>query len=213
MKILYSDLDIAVIVKPYGVSSQNAEGENVPHLLEQNLGKQAFVVHRLDRTTGGVMVYALNPRSAAQLSKQITENKFKKGYLAVVNGALQEKNGTLIDLLYYDRQKNKSYVVKKERKGVKKAVLYYETLKEFEQNGATYSLLKIELETGRTHQIRVQFASRGFPLCGDRRYGSKENFTGISLWSHTLSFIHPKTNKPITYTAEPNEEFFKFNTD
>ncbi len=213
MKILYNDEDIAVIVKPYGVSSQTSEGENVPKLLEQELKKTPFVVHRLDRTTGGVMVYALNSCSAARLSRQITENKFKKEYLAVISGTLEENSGSMTDLLYYDRQKNKSYVVKKERKGVKKAVLNFEVLKAFTLNDTTYSLLKISLETGRTHQIRVQFASRGFPLCGDRRYGSKENFTGISLWSHTLSFIHPKTNKPITYTAEPNEEFFKFNTD
>ena len=159
------------------------------------------------------MVYALNSHSAARLSRQITENKFKKEYLAVISGTLEENSGTMTDLLYYDRQKNKSYVVKKERKGVKKAVLKFEVLKAFTLNDTTYSLLKISLETGRTHQIRVQFASRGFPLCGDRRYGSKENFTNISLWSHTLSFIHPKTNKPITYTAEPNEQFFKLNTN
>lgn len=213
MKILYNDEDIAVIVKPYGVSSQTSEGENVPKLLEQELKKQPFVVHRLDRTTGGVMVYALNSRSAARLSRQITDNKFKKEYLAVISGTLEENSGTMTDLLYYDRQKNKSYVVKKERKGVKKAVLSFEVLKAFTLNDTTYSLLKISLETGRTHQIRVQFASRGFPLCGDRRYGSKENFNNISLWAHTLSFIHPKTNKLITYTAEPNEEFFKLNTD
>ena len=207
MKILYNDSDIAVIVKPYGVSSQKSEGENVPDLIEQKLNKQAFPVHRLDRTTGGVMVYALNSRSAAHLSKQITENRFKKEYLAVVKGELQENTGTMTDLLYYDKQKNKAYVVKKERKGVKKAILHYEVLKVFEQNDTTYSLLKIALETGRTHQIRVQFASRGFPLCGDRRYGSKENLKNISLWSHTLSFNHPKTNKLLAYTAEPNEDF------
>ena len=207
MKILYNDLDIAVIVKPYGVNSQNSEGENIPDLLAQKLNIQPFVVHRLDRTTGGVMVYALNPRSAAHLSKQITENRFKKEYLAVVQGEIEENTGTMTDLLYYDKQKNKAYVVKKERKGVKKAILHYEVLKVFEQNDTTYSLLKIALETGRTHQIRVQFASRGFPLCGDRRYGSKENLKNISLWAHTLSFNHPKTNKPLTYTAEPNEDF------
>ncbi len=207
MKILYNDSDIAVIVKPYGVSSQKSEGENVPDLIELKLNKEAFPVHRLDRTTGGVMVYALNSRSAAHLSKQITENKFKKEYLATVKGTLEEISGTMTDLLYYDRQKNKAYVVKKERKGVKKAVLNYEVLKIFEQNDTTYSLLKISLETGRTHQIRVQFASRGFPLCGDRRYGSKENLNNISLWAHTLSFNHPKTNKLLAYTAEPNEDF------
>ena len=210
MRILYNDSDIAVIVKPYGISSQKSEGENMPNILAQKLGVEVFPVHRLDRTTGGVMVYALNQRSAAQLSRQITENKLKKEYLAVVQGILPEDSGTMTDLLYYDRKKNKAYVVKKERKGVKKAVLHYEVLKVFQQNNTTYSLLKIALETGRTHQIRVQFAYRGFSLCGDRRYGSKENFKNISLWAHTLSFIHPKTTKHLTYTTEPCEAFFTF---
>ena len=210
MRILYNDSDIAVIVKPYGISSQKAEGKNIPDLLAQRLEVEVFPVHRLDRTTGGVMVYALNSRSAAHLSKQITENRFKKEYLAVVQGELEENNGTMTDLLYYDRKKNKAYVVKKERKGVKKAVLHYEVLKVFQQNNTTYSLLKIALETGRTHQIRVQFAYRRFSLCGDRRYGSKENFKNISLWAHTLSFNHPKSNKQLTFTAEPNEDFFTF---
>ena len=210
MRILYNDSDIAVIVKPYGISSQKAEGKNIPDLLAQRLEVEVFPVHRLDRTTGGVMVYALNSRSAAHLSKQITENRFKKEYLAVVQGELEENNGIMTDLLYYDRKKNKAYVVKKERKGVKKAVLHYEVLKVFQQNNTTYSLLKIALETGRTHQIRVQFAYRGFSLCGDRRYGSKENFKNISLWAHTLSFNHPKSKKQLTFTAEPNEDFFTF---
>jgi 23S rRNA pseudouridine1911/1915/1917 synthase len=207
--IIFEDKDILVIKKPVGILSEDSQkGEKgILSYLENDERKTLHLLHRLDREVGGVMVVAKNKKSASFLSTEIANGGFKKEYLAVVKGELQENTGTMTDLLYYDKQKNKAYVVKKERKGVKKAVLHYEVLKVFEQNDTTYSLLKIALETGRTHQIRVQFASRGFPLCGDRRYGSKENFKNISLWSHTLSFNHPKTNKPLTYTAEPNEDF------
>ncbi len=154
LDVLYSDRQIAVIVKPVGVLSEDGEaGESVCPMLREALGvREVYPVHRLDRAVGGVMVYALTKTAAAALSKAVAENALEKVYLAMVHGVPAEQNGVMTDLLYKDARKNKSYVVTRERKGVKRASLAYETLGSAEN----VSLVRVTLHTGRSHQIRVQ---------------------------------------------------------
>ena len=211
MKILHEDNSIIVCVKPAGINSQNADGgKDMISLLnahfEQNGDKsKAYPVHRLDRETSGVMVYAKNSKSAAALSKQIEQNTVKKHYYAVVQGSPDEKSGVLKDLLFRDKQKNKTYVVKRERKGVRDASLEYEVIGEAE--GKT--LLDILLHTGRTHQIRVQFASRKMPLYGDGKYGGGNG--KLVLFAHTLEFSHPVSGEKLVFSAKPDTEEFPWN--
>ena len=192
MNVLYEDSDIILCEKPAGVLSQNAEtGENMPRLLqkyfEENGEKaSAFCVHRLDREVGGVMVFAKNQKSAAALSSLVSNGEMHKYYLAAAQGKPQEDAGELRDLLFKDSRRNKSFVVERMRKGVKEAVLRYRLLDYNEENDL--SLLRIELLTGRTHQIRVQFSSRKMPLLGDRKYGGRDGKCGIALWSNRLKF-------------------------
>ena len=151
----------------------------------------------------GVMVFARNKNSAAVLSAAIAEGNFEKEYLAIVSGALEEKTGQMEDLLYFDRTKNKVFPVKRERKGVKKALLSYEVLKE--KDGL--SLVLVKPKTGRTHQIRVQFASRGLPLVGERKYSELNDPCEIALWSYRLGFTHPQTGEKMEFTHEPPREY------
>lgn len=208
MKILFEDKDIVVCVKERGILSQEGkEGEiTLPLLLRQQCNSEIYPVHRLDREVGGVMVYAKNKKSAASLSSQVSDRTMVKQYLAVIEGVPEEKEGQLEDLLYFDKSKNKSYTVKKERRGVKKALLSYKVLDEREG----LSLVRVTLHTGRTHQIRVQFASRKMSLAGDRRYGSKSDSKTIALWSCCISFIHPTDKKEMTFEELPEEEIFRF---
>lgn len=189
LEVLYSDKSIAVIVKPVGVLSEDGEaGESVCPMIRQTLGvTEIYPVHRLDRAVGGVMVYALTKRAAAALSRAIAENALEKVYLALVHGVPAEPSGVFTDLLYKDVRKNKSYVVTRERKGVKRASLAYETLGSAEG----VSLVRVTLHTGRSHQIRVQFASRKLPLLGDGKYGAVDHAKEIALFSHALTFPHP----------------------
>lgn len=193
MNILFEDDQIIVCEKPYGMLSQadSAGNESAVSYLEKHTGSSIYPVHRLDKTTKGIMVFAKNSVAAASLSKQITANVFVKEYKATVHGEPKLPSGTFEDLLFYDRHKGKSYVVKRERAGVKKAVLHYKVLEKNENRGDVVSLVHIRLETGRTHQIRVQFASRGFPLLGDRRYGASDKEKEIALCAYRLSFKHP----------------------
>lgn len=201
MKILFEDKYIAVCLKPAGILSQNGDGEDMISLLnayfEQNGEKaEAYPVHRLDKETAGVMVYAKSSKSAAALSKQIEQNTIKKHYYAVVKGSPEEKSGVLKDLLFRDKQKNKSYSVKRMRKGVREASLEYEVVGE---NGG-YSMLDILLHTGRTHQIRVQFSSRKMPLYGDGRYGGGGG--NLALFAHTLEFCHPVSGERMVFSEK-----------
>ncbi len=202
MEVLYEDRYLVVVVKPIGVLSQHdVRGrENMPQLLEEQLGERVFPIHRLDLEVSGVMVYAKTADVAARLSAIISSHdSFKKEYLAVVEGEPSEREGVLEDLLFHDKQKNKSYVVSKPRAGVKKAKLTYRVL----AVDGGMSLLAIRLYTGRTHQIRVQFASRKMPLVGDRRYGAQKTDHHMALCSFRLSFIHPLTGKEIVCEYYP----------
>lgn len=178
MEILYSDRDFAVCVKPVGLDSE----AELPAALKEALGGEIFPVHRLDKNVGGVMVYARNRPTAAALSKAIQEGTMVKEYVALVHGTPPE-SGDWEDLLWKDSRQNKVFVVKRMRGGVKKARLEYQRL----SSGDT-SLVRIRLHTGRSHQIRVQFASRGFPLLGDHKYGARDSSPAPMLFSCRISF-------------------------
>ena len=170
MEILYSDRELAVCVKPVGLDSE----AQVPEALKAALGGEIFTIHRLDKNVGGVMVYARTKAAAAALSKLIQQGAFIKEYVAKVHGQPPE-SGDWQDLLFKDSRKNKVFVVKRQRSGVKAARLEFVRLRE--------NLVRIRLHTGRSHQIRVQFASRGFPLMGDHKYGARDELTAPMLFS------------------------------
>ena len=201
MKILYADKDILICVKPVGALSTDEPG-GMPELLREVLQEEAAevrTVHRLDRVVGGLMVFARSQAAASSLSRQITDKSFWKEYLAVLHGVPKEKEGLLEDLLFRDSTENKTYVVKRMRKGVREAALEYSVLEE--KKGL--SLVRIHLLTGRTHQIRAQFSSRSMPLVGDRKYGAAEDNCEIALWSSRLCFKHPRSGKEMDFSLEP----------
>ncbi len=207
--VLYQDHHIIVACKPYGLlSEQDEKKPNMPALLREEACCDVYPLHRLDRTTQGVMVYAKSPAAAKRMSVMIQEGGLEKMYLAAVEGVPAPLSGEYADLLYYDRQKNKSYVVKRERKGVKKARLCYETLETSRLEEKKVSLLRIRLLTGRTHQIRVQLASRKMPLIGDRRYGSGIVSENIALCAVSLRFAHPFTGEAMRFDCTPDSPVF-----
>ena len=183
IEILQETKTSVVCVKPVGIAAQGMDAQALPQLLAAQLGCEVYPIHRLDQTVGGVMVYAKTAKEAARLTQSMGEGGMQKTYLAVLTGCPEETSGTLEDLLFHDRTKNKTYVVSRQRKGVKEAKLAYRVLDV--QNGLC--LVRIRLYTGRTHQIRVQFASRGMPLVGDGKYGSRKNAASPALWSYALT--------------------------
>ena len=192
MDIIYSDRDLAVIVKPVGIDSEH----QVPALISGQLGGEVFPIHRLDLNVGGIMVFARTKSAAAQLSKLVQEGQLIKEYRALVHGT-PPQSGIWEDFLFKDSRKNKVFVVKKERKGVKKASLEFTRLTDTDP-----SLVHIRLHTGRSHQIRVQFSSRGFPLVGDHKYGSRDDAKSPALFSCRISF--PWKNGTRTFEAFPD---------
>ena len=185
MEILYSDKQIIVCIKPVGLDSE----AEVPAALKERFGGDIFPIHRLDKNVGGVMVYARTKQAAASLSKAVQEGTMVKEYVAMVHGTPPE-SGDWEDLLWKDSKKNKVFVVKRQRGGVKKARLEFSRLTEGEE-----SLVRIRLHTGRSHQIRVQFSSRGFPLVGDHKYGSRDEKTAPILFSCRISFPYKGETK------------------
>ncbi len=190
LKILYRDDGIVVCVKPVGVDSQTGVAEA--------LGETLFCVHRLDRNVGGVMVYARTKQAAAALSRAVQDGSMQKEYLAMVHGVPPEA-GEWEDLLFKDSAKNKVFVVGRQRAGVKQARLTFVRLRAGEE-----SLVRVQLQTGRTHQIRVQFASRGFPLVGDRKYGARDGCPAPMLFSCCLRF--PWKGQARVFSAQPEWE-------
>ncbi|MBP3683498.1 MAG: RNA pseudouridine synthase [Oscillospiraceae bacterium] len=186
MEIIFTDKSIVAIIKPIGLDSESG----VPAALKEQLGGEIYPIHRLDKNVGGVMVYARNKQTAAALSKAVQEGTMVKEYVAMVHGNVPE-NGDWTDLLWKDSKKNKVFAVKRERKGVKKARLEFIRLAVVDGN----SLVRIRLHTGRSHQIRVQFSSRGFPLVGDHKYGSRDERTDPMLFSCQISFPYQGETK------------------
>lgn len=209
-EILYEDNHVTVAVKPPLMLSEESEkGNSFAALLKsRNPSGYIGVVHRLDLGVGGVMVYARTPLAAASLSRAVAAHEVKKEYLAIIHGVPEQCEGTLTDLLFFDRSRNKSFAVDRQRKGVKEAILHYKALKTIEhpEYGAL-TLVQIALETGRTHQIRVQFSSRKHPLLGDGKYGAPDHCP-IALFSHKLSFAHPKTGKQLSFSKKPSGDIW-----
>lgn len=206
MEILYQDTAITVAVKPPQLLSEQTErGDGFADLLAaQNKNQYVGVVHRLDRGVGGVMVYARTPQAAAKLSLAVQNHLLKKEYLAVIHGEMSDCEGRLCDLLYHDRQKNKSFVVDRARKGVKEAILDYRVARVIEHpEYGKLSLVRISLLTGRTHQIRVQFSSRQHPLLGDGKYGAHDACP-IALFSRSLTLPHPTNGTSLCFEKEPS---------
>ena len=189
MQILYADKYLVMVSKPAGIPSQpDPSGQSDLLTSLQADYPTASLIHRLDTPTGGVMVFGLAPKATAKLCALVQDHSlFCKEYLAVLRGHIEKDEDTLTDLLFRDASHNKSYVVKRMRKGVREAKLSYRTVGKTD----TLTLVRVALHTGRTHQIRVQFSSRGLPLLGDIRYGSKDPDCTAALWSYHLSFAHP----------------------
>ena len=200
MEIVYSDESILVCLKPAGVLSTDEPG-GLPELVRQELGDPGAdvrTVHRLDRVVGGLMVLARSAQAASELSRQIREGSFEKEYLAVVHGDCDD-SGEFRDLMFRDKARKMSFITDTPAKGVQEAVLIYETL---EREGQL-SLVRVRLMTGRTHQIRCQFAHHGHPLAGERKYSTLNDPWPLALWSCRLAFRHPETGKPMTYLRFP----------
>ncbi len=205
MEIIYEDTDILVCIKPPKVLSTDEPG-GLPELVRQYLQNPTAdlrTVHRLDRAVSGLMVLARNAKAASELSRQVREGTFQKEYLAVVHGMPEVQEGTLEDFLLRDKARKMTMVVPALGKDVQKAILHYRTLETV--NGMCKQ--RIQLVTGRTHQIRVQFSSRGMPLVGERKYAQPEDDCPIALWSYKLCFTHPGTGEKMEFSQTPPERY------
>ncbi len=221
LNILFEDKNIIVCEKPVGAHSEEKDGafSMVSLIREHKIhnGEDLYVgvVHRLDVTTGGVILYAKNKKSAALYSAIVGDKEnFTKEYYAIIHGEMAEKKAVLKDFLFKDSKKNKSFVVKKMRNGVKEASLEYELLSTVKVNENPFSLVRIKLHTGRTHQIRVQFSSRGFPLVGDGKYGSRDNGCEASLWAYKLTakkVFSKDKNKKDEFVSLPDFSLYPWN--
>ncbi len=212
--ILYEDNHLIVVEKPVNMPVQADDSRDLDLLsyLKQDIKERydkpgnvyLALIHRLDRPVGGAIVFAKTSKAASRMADLLRKHEIKRTYLAITRGEVRQKEGRLIDYLWKDRQKNEVFVVKKNKNGAKKAILDYKV----SQTASNLSLLKVQLQTGRSHQIRVQLQHLGYPLFGDQKYGVKVNKPGeqIALWSHTLSFVHPVRKDLINITSKPPKE-------
>ena len=218
MNILFEDNYILAAVKPQGMPTQ-ADKTGDPDLLsmlEEHTDQTLGLLHRLDRPVGGVILFAKDKNAEAILSKDLQDNKLNKCYLTVLCGKLSSDQGVLEDYLLKNARTNLSEVVSKDRKGAKKAILYYKKIAEKETEIGWLTLAEIKLETGRHHQIRVQTSHAGFPIWGDKKYHKnfpKRGKTEIALWSYKLEGIHPKTKEKFSLIAKPVSEPFTLFTE
>jgi 23S rRNA pseudouridine1911/1915/1917 synthase len=201
ISVLFQDEHIIVVEKPpFLVCESTSKKDGLADLLEERTGGYIGTVHRLDRGVGGVMVYAKTPAAAAKLSAAVQARELRKEYLAVVRGAPMPESGEMRDLLFHDRRQNKTFVVERQRAGVKEALLEYDTVDRLTTaRGEECTLVHVLLHTGRTHQIRVQFASRGHTLLGDGKYGARGDNRPIALFATRLAFSHPVTRKKMEF--------------
>ena len=214
MKVIYEDNHIIVVEKMVNIPSQADKTEDVDMLsiiksyLKEKYNKPGNVylglVHRLDRPVGGVMVFAKTSKAASRLSEQVRNKTFKKEYLVICNGKMEKEKDTLVDYLWKDEKKNTSYVVKPTKKNAKQAILDYEVLKY--DKAQNLSLLKMNLHTGRHHQIRVQLSSRMHAIYGDNKYHGRGAGTGICLWAYKLTIEHPITKQEMTFVDFPEKK-------
>ena len=205
MEICYLDEAVVVCIKPQRVLSTDEPG-GVPELVREALGDpdaDVRTVHRLDRVVGGLMVLARNAAAASELSRQVRDNEFQKEYLAVVHGRPEYNAGKFYDLLFRDKARKMTRVTGAPGKGVQPASLTYRVL----ASRGGMSKVRIHLETGRTHQIRVQFSSRDLPLVGERKYSTLKDDCEIALWSSRIAFCHPVTGETREFTAEPPDVY------
>ena len=205
MELIYQDADIVVCIKPARVLSTDEPG-GLPELVREALGDRnadVRTVHRLDRVVSGVMVLARNAKAASELSRQIREDAFQKEYLAIVHGRPDADSGTLRDLLGRDKARRMTYVAPEPGKGIQEAILDYRVIGSAEG----FSRVQVLLRTGRTHQIRVQFASRGMPLVGERKYSTLDDPCEIALWSYQIGFTHPATGQWMEFSQQPPESY------
>ena len=215
VKVIYEDNHLLVVEKPVNILSQgdDTNDKDMVNLLK-NYVKEKYnkpgnvfigLVHRLDRPVGGIMVFAKTSKAASRLSEQVRNKSFKKTYRAVIHGNMNKNKDNLKDYLYKNKKTNMVSVVNKNHKEAKNAELDYKTL----QSKNNFSLVEIDLKTGRPHQIRVQFSSRNHPLFGDQRYGQNLNKVGqqIALWSYKLEITHPTTKEPMEFICEPPKEY------
>ena len=200
MDIRYVDDHIVVCIKPENVLSTDEPG-GLPELLRAELGGEIRTVHRLDRMVSGLMVLARSKGAAAELTKQIMDKRFRKAYLAAVHGQMEQREGSYRDLMYRDKRECKSYVTETPGKGVQEALLDYKSLALREDR----SLVRIVLQTGRTHQIRCQFAHHGHSLFGERKYDPHGDVCPLALFSAELGFMHPVTGEAMHFEAAPPE--------
>lgn len=213
LEILFEDNHVIVVVKPANIPSQEDKtGDKdmltlIKEYIKEKYNKPGNVylglVHRLDRPVGGVMVFAKTSKAASRLSEEVRSKSMQKHYLAIVNGKMEKEKDTLVDYLWKDEKKNTSYVVKEGKKNSKMAELDYEVLKYDEKEDL--SLVKIDLHTGRHHQIRVQFSSRMHALYGDNKYHGRGAGTGICLWAYKLSFKHPVSKEEMSFEKYPEK--------
>ena len=221
MKIIHQTAEYVVVCKAAGEDSEH----DLPEMLAEQNGDRAtdyYVVHRLDQAVAGLLVLARNRVTAAGLSRQLTENRLRKTYLCVVPGVPAPASGEMQDLLYQDKMKRKMFPVKRKRAGVKEASLRYHVLETKLMNTTVTSskqedtaavsasqltLVEVELQTGRFHQIRCQFAARKLPLVGDGKYGSRVRSPHLALFCRQLSFYDAKEKKECSFTAAPPAEF------
>lgn len=210
LNVVYEDNQVIVVVKPHNQPSQEDESKDLDLLSEvkqyvkekYNKPGEAYIglVHRLDRPTGGLMVFARTSKAAARLSKQISEHETEKKYYCVVEGLVGEKKATLVNYLKKDEKNNIVKVVTQTEEGAKKAELEYTLLESKED----FALLEVSLKTGRSHQIRVQLSARNLPIYGDRKYNTKTKGKTLALWAGKLSFVHPVTKEKMTFVASPD---------
>ena len=211
LKVIYEDNHIIVVEKIPNVPSQSDKTGDIDMLtmvkqyIKEKYNKPGNVylvlVHRLDRPVGGIMIFAKTSKAASRLSDQVREKVFKKKYLAVVDGKIENKSGTLEDYLYKDERNNISKVVNKGKKNAKFAKLDYDVIKYDEVKDL--SLVKVNLHTGRHHQIRVQLSNFGHSIFGDQKYGTRGQGKQIALWAYELTINHPITKEEITFKDLP----------